>query len=108
MTDQERISKLEQRVDRLEDIIKNLSHTTENLFVGATKDQCNMHLTLRHYIKEYCDDFESDEDKKCKTCRYYLYAFEGFPCIHCKRNFTLADEIREQQNDRWKDGTPNG
>lgn len=60
MTDQERISELEQRVDRLEDIIKNLSHITENLFVGITKDQCNMHITLREYIKEYCDDFKHD------------------------------------------------
>lgn len=105
MTDQERISKLEQRVDRLEDIIKNLSHTTENLFVGATKDQCNMHLTLRHYIKEYCDDFESDEYKSCKGCKYYSYGcLDGYPCIHCQRNSKLVDEIREQKNDLWKDG----
>ena len=43
-------------------------------------------------------------DEKCKTCKYYFYAFEGFPCIHCQRNFELVDEIREQKNDLWKDG----
>ena len=108
MTDQEKILELEQRVGRLENIIKNLSHNTENLFVGVMmKDGCYIHTTLRQYIKEYCYNFEYD-DKKCKTCKYYLYAFEGHPCVNCRRNFKLVDEIREQKNDLWKENTFNG
>lgn len=61
MTDQEKISKLEQRVDRLENILKNLSHITPDLYVGVMKDQCYIHITLREYIKEYCDNFEHME-----------------------------------------------
>lgn len=60
---------------------------------------------------KYCIEHDSDypdEDKKCKTCKYYLYGFESYPCAHCQRNFLLVNEIREQQNDFWKDGTPHG
>lgn len=60
---------------------------------------------------KYCIEHDSDypdEDEKCKTCKYYLSAFECYPCVNCCRNFKLVDEIREQKNDRWKDGTSNG
>lgn len=46
-------------------------------------------------------------DKTCKTCKYYSYRGNEYPCSRCRQNDVLVDEIREQQNDRWKDGTPN-
>ena len=47
-------------------------------------------------------------EKTCKGCKYYLLHSNEYPCSNCKRNGVLVNEIREQQNDRWKDGTPNG
>jgi hypothetical protein len=52
---------------------------------------------------------EQNEYTSCKGCKYYSYGcLNGYPCINCRRNFKLVDEIREQKNDLWKDGTPNG
>lgn len=48
------------------------------------------------------------EFKTCDKCKYYLYRSNEYPCSRCIRNNVLVDEIREQQNDRWKDGTSNG
>ena len=53
------------------------------------------------------DEVEQNEYKSCKGCKYYSYGcFNGHPCINCQRNSKLVDEIREQKNDLWKDGTP--
>lgn len=49
-----------------------------------------------------------DKSKTCDKCKYYLYRSNEYPCSRCRRNNVLVDEIKEQQNDRWKDGTPNG
>lgn len=49
-----------------------------------------------------------DKSKTCDNCKYYLFRSTEYPCARCRRNNALVDEIREQQNDRWKDGTTNG
>lgn len=54
------------------------------------------------------DNNYPDKSKTCDKCKYYLYRSNEYPCSRCSRNNVLVNEIREQQNDRWKDGTPNG
>lgn len=74
---------------------------------GATNAGNTFHNTALESISNGVvlpDSDYSDDRKTCQTCKYYSYAFEGFPCVNCLRNFKLIDQIREQQNDRWKDG----
>ena len=90
-------------------IDKILAKLLETLVIKALKQEGKEPTTenIEAFIDDALKEIDLNEDKtSCKGCKYYLWAFEGFPCVNCCRNFKLVDEIREQQNDRWKDGTP--
>ena len=78
-----------------EQAIEWLKGLKANEILTATKEALDMAI-------------QALEQNSCKTCRYYSYAFDGYPCVNCCRNFKLVDEIREQKNDLWKDGASNG
>ena len=63
---------------------------------------------IKAYTKGFDTGVETErqqgEEYLCKTCKYRFNAFDGHPCVNCRRNFKLVDEIREQKNDLWKDG----
>lgn len=74
---------------------------------NATNIQCTSDI-FDICLTEVSNAPTIDVDKTCKTCKYYLLRSIEYPCARCRRNNALIDEIREQQEDRWKGGTTNG
>lgn len=92
---------------------KILAKLLETLVIKALKQEGKEPTTenIEAFIDDALKEIEPNVDEKCKTCdkcKYYLYRSNEYPCSRCRRNNVLVDEIRGQQNDRWKDGTTNG